>query len=74
LAGNHDNAESVLQRAISAVNTFRRGRDLRDDLTLVAVRLQSTPTLESTAQSPRPALTRARDDSGDLLSIPPSVT
>ncbi|MDB5172475.1 MAG: putative phosphoserine phosphatase RsbU like protein, partial [Phycisphaerales bacterium] len=29
LAGSHDNAESVLQKAISAVNTFRQGRDLR---------------------------------------------
>ncbi|MDB5291830.1 MAG: putative phosphoserine phosphatase RsbU like protein [Phycisphaerales bacterium] len=65
LAGNHDNAESVLQRAISAVNTFRRGRELRDDLTLVAVRLQGTPAPAQAPQLPRPAL---------ALSVPSSGT
>ncbi|MDB5330017.1 MAG: sodium/solute symporter, and family protein serine/threonine phosphatase domain protein [Phycisphaerales bacterium] len=51
LESGGENAESVLQKAISAVNTFRRGRELRDDLTLVAVRLQATPDAPPT---PRP--------------------
>jgi len=39
LAGKVENAEALLQRAVSAVNTFRRGADLHDDLTLVAIHL-----------------------------------
>ena len=39
LIGPMENAEDLLQKAVSAVNTFRRGEHLRDDLTLVAVHL-----------------------------------
>ena len=39
LTGRMNDAESLLQRAVSAVNTFRRGQDLLDDLTMVAVHL-----------------------------------
>lgn len=37
------NAEALLQQAISAVNTFRQGKDLADDLTLLAMQLQPQP-------------------------------
>jgi serine phosphatase RsbU (regulator of sigma subunit) len=43
LAGPVASAEALLQRAVSAVNTFRRGRELRDDLTMVAVHLLPAP-------------------------------
>lgn len=54
LSGRIDNAETLLQRAVSAVNTFRRGQELRDDLTLVAVHLlpQSRPTPHAMAAPP----------------------
>ncbi|HWE04123.1 MAG TPA: PP2C family protein-serine/threonine phosphatase [Tepidisphaeraceae bacterium] len=39
LNGQVKSAEDLLQNAVSAVNTFRRGEILRDDLTLVAIHL-----------------------------------
>jgi sigma-B regulation protein RsbU (phosphoserine phosphatase) len=43
LSGHYDSAQSLLDAAIDAINTFRKGRDLNDDLTLVAIQLQPTP-------------------------------
>jgi sigma-B regulation protein RsbU (phosphoserine phosphatase) len=45
LKGPVDTAEVLLQRAVTAVNTFRRGQDLRDDLTMVAIHLLPKPRL-----------------------------
>jgi len=39
LSGQVQNAEELLQNAVSAVNNFRRGESLRDDVTLVAIHL-----------------------------------
>jgi sigma-B regulation protein RsbU (phosphoserine phosphatase) len=41
--GKFDNAQAILDTALEAINTFRQGRDLNDDLTLVAIQLQATP-------------------------------
>lgn len=41
LSGATDHAETLLQKAVSAVNTFRQGEELRDDLTMVAIRFVS---------------------------------
>jgi sigma-B regulation protein RsbU (phosphoserine phosphatase) len=40
LYGRYDTAQEMLSRVVSAVDTFRGGRLLNDDLTLVAVQLQ----------------------------------
>lgn len=45
LAGKIDSAEALLQRAAAAVNTFRKGRELRDDLTMVAIHLHAQPRI-----------------------------
>jgi serine phosphatase RsbU (regulator of sigma subunit) len=45
LAGKVDTAEALLQRAVSTVNTFRQGRELKDDLTMVAVHLLPQPRI-----------------------------
>lgn len=39
LTGPVENAEALLHKAVSAVNTFRRGEELHDDLTFVAIHL-----------------------------------
>src|SRR5665213_1539874 len=51
-AGPIESAEALLQNALSAINTFRRGRELTDDLTLLAVQLQ---TSDKPAPDPAPA-------------------
>jgi serine phosphatase RsbU (regulator of sigma subunit) len=40
LYGRYDNAQSMLDQVVAAVDQFRGARDLDDDLTLVAVQLQ----------------------------------
>jgi serine phosphatase RsbU (regulator of sigma subunit) len=54
LTGRVENAEALLQKAVSAVNTFRHGEDLRDDLTMVAVHLLPQPR-PATVSMPLPA-------------------
>ncbi len=44
LAGRFENAEDLLNAAQGAVNAFRSGAELSDDLTFVAIQLQGTPT------------------------------
>lgn len=43
LYGRYDNAQSMLDRVVAAVDTFRGELELEDDLTLVAIQLQATP-------------------------------
>jgi sigma-B regulation protein RsbU (phosphoserine phosphatase) len=43
LYGRFGSAAALLDAALDAVNEFRGGRDLGDDLTFVAIQLQSTP-------------------------------
>ncbi len=43
LAGRFENAEDLLNAAQDAVNDFRGGAELSDDLTFVAIQLQGTP-------------------------------
>lgn len=65
LAGPMENAEQLLQRAVSAVNTFRRGEHLRDDLTLVAVHLN--------ARAEAKALPNSDDQGSPLLALHEAV-
>ena len=55
LIGKIDSAESLLQKAVSTVNTFRRGVDLRDDLTMVALYLLPQPRVAALPQPVAPA-------------------
>ncbi len=41
--GKFDNAQAMLDTVLEAINDFRKGRDLNDDLTLVAIQLQVAP-------------------------------
>jgi sigma-B regulation protein RsbU (phosphoserine phosphatase) len=49
LYGRYDNAQAILDRLISSIEQFRSGTELTDDLTLVAMQLQTTPAAVSTA-------------------------
>jgi serine phosphatase RsbU (regulator of sigma subunit) len=44
LYGRYDSAKAMLDQVLTSLNTFRGGRELDDDLTLVAVQLQSLGT------------------------------
>jgi serine phosphatase RsbU (regulator of sigma subunit) len=44
LFGKFDNAEAIIESLRSAVDEFRQGRDLPDDLTLVAIQLNPNPS------------------------------
>ncbi len=61
ISGRVDSAEALLQKAVSAVNTFRRGEELRDDLTMVAIRLR--------AQQPSIIAHPALPDTGGGLTV-----
>jgi serine phosphatase RsbU (regulator of sigma subunit) len=41
--GNFDNAQALLDTVLEAIDGFRKGRELNDDLTLVAIQLQGAP-------------------------------
>jgi hypothetical protein len=43
-AGEHESAQALIDAILARVNAFRAGRDLPDDLTLVALQLVQTPT------------------------------
>ncbi len=53
LYGKYETAQAILHRVINAVDTFRGGHDLADDLTLVALQLQPSgvPLLPVTAHA-----------------------
>ncbi|HTL29592.1 MAG TPA: SpoIIE family protein phosphatase [Tepidisphaeraceae bacterium] len=46
LYGKFDNAQAMIDTVIEAIDDFRKGRDLNDDLTLVAIQLQPEPAEE----------------------------
>jgi sigma-B regulation protein RsbU (phosphoserine phosphatase) len=48
LYGRYENAQALLDRVTNAVDDFRGGLELTDDLTLVAIQLQSSPAGLST--------------------------
>lgn len=55
LFGHVDSAEALLQRAVSAVNSFRRGLELADDLTMVAIHMHPQPRVAAhVLNSPAP--------------------
>jgi sigma-B regulation protein RsbU (phosphoserine phosphatase) len=43
LYGRYESADAILQAVRTAVDDFRRGRDLADDLTLVSIQLEPAP-------------------------------
>jgi serine phosphatase RsbU (regulator of sigma subunit) len=49
LYGRYDNAQAILDRLIASIEQFRSGTELTDDLTLVAMQLQTTPAAVQTA-------------------------
>jgi sigma-B regulation protein RsbU (phosphoserine phosphatase) len=53
--GKYEHAQAIIDAVTTAVNNFRGGRALPDDLTLVAVQLQESP---ATGKHPLPTLTR----------------
>jgi sigma-B regulation protein RsbU (phosphoserine phosphatase) len=53
LYGRFESAQTLLDTVLDAVNTFRDGAPLADDLTLVAIQLQPTPI--ATAKAPATA-------------------
>jgi serine phosphatase RsbU (regulator of sigma subunit) len=53
LAGRFDTARSLLDAAVEAIDTFRGGTELTDDLTLVAVQVRPVPAAR--VEPPRPA-------------------
>jgi serine phosphatase RsbU (regulator of sigma subunit) len=55
LAGQFDGAQSLLDAAIDAIDTFRGGRELTDDLTLIAVRVLPHGASNAPTEPARPA-------------------
>ena len=51
LFGRYESATSIVDAVRTAVDDFRRGRDLADDLTVVAIRLQSQLTAPRRSQA-----------------------
>jgi phosphoserine phosphatase RsbU/P len=45
LCRNFDNAQAIVDAVVEAIDDFRGGRELADDLTLVAIQLQGAPEL-----------------------------
>jgi serine phosphatase RsbU (regulator of sigma subunit) len=55
LAGRFDSARSLLDAAVEAIDTFRGGAELTDDLTLVAVQVKPIPAPPASPEPHRPA-------------------
>ena len=69
IRGRSDSARSLVHRAVAAIESFRGGQPVTDDLTLVAIQLQPLPAVQPTPASdlsgsvvyggPRPGARRA---------------
>lgn len=47
IRGKYENAQALIDTVIDAIDDFRKGRDLNDDLTLVAIQLQPATAPEA---------------------------
>lgn len=52
IRGGSDNAQSLVRRAVAAIESFRDAQPITDDLTLVAIQLQPVPSLQSPSSPP----------------------